>query len=89
MIGLMLLAAAWQLEAPAFESDFAGQSYVEQGAGLALSVREQVADSLNKSLVDEPFPLQFKNTPRYQGDSPLTRYLNERDDSWQLEISSQ
>lgn len=89
MIGLMLLAAAWQFEAPAFESDFASQGYVEQGAGLAPSVREQVADSLNQSLVDEPFPLQFKKTPRYQGDSPLTRYLNERDDSWQLEIGGQ
>lgn len=89
MIGLMLLAAAWQFEAPAFESDFASQGYVEQGTGLAPSVREQVADSLNQSLVDEPFPLQFKKTPRYQSDSPLTRYLNERDDSWQLEIGGQ
>ncbi|WP_042012200.1 hypothetical protein [Aeromonas fluvialis] len=89
MIGLMLLAAAWQFETPAFESDFAVPGYVEQGSELAPSVREQVADSLNRSLIDEPFPLQFKKTPRYQGDSPLIRYLNERDDSWQLEIGDQ
>ncbi|WP_033137754.1 hypothetical protein [Aeromonas finlandensis] len=90
MIEVLLLAVAWQFEAPVFDSEFASQGYVDRGAYLAPATREQVVDSLNKSQVDESFPLQFRKASRYQGDDPLSRYLNERDaDHWQLEVGGQ
>lgn len=88
MINILFMAAAWQFEPPAPPvSDKFPSVVIEQPAGEAKGLREQVQSGL--ALAEEPFPLQFSAPPRYEGESPLVRHLNEKGgDNWQLQLGN-
>lgn len=88
MIGLIMMTAAWQFDPPAPPvSDKFPSVVLEQPAGETKELREQIQSNLG--LADESFPLQFSAQPRYQGESPLVRHLNEKErDNWQLQVGN-
>ncbi|MBL0544985.1 hypothetical protein JD507_07055 [Aeromonas jandaei] len=88
MLSLLLCASLWQFDAPVPAGEPLKEFEItHQEASPAL--RDRVADQLGHGwqAKDPGTRLTFSEpTPRYAGESPLTRMLNDRDDGWESRL---
>ncbi|MCX7130350.1 hypothetical protein [Aeromonas sp.] len=88
MFSLLLCASLWQFDVPVLAGEPLKEfAITHQEATPAL--RDRVADQLGDAWqAKEPNArLTFSDpAPRYAGESPLTRMLNERDDGWESRL---
>ncbi|WP_429123859.1 hypothetical protein [Aeromonas allosaccharophila] len=88
MFSLLLCASLWQFDAPVPAGEPLKEfDITHQEASPAL--RDRVADQLGHAWqAKEPGTrLTFREpAPRYAGESPLTRMLNDRDDGWESRL---
>ncbi|WP_421192589.1 hypothetical protein [Aeromonas jandaei] len=88
MFSLLLCASLWQFDAPVPAGEPLKEFEItHQEASPAL--RDRVADQLGHAwqAKDPVTRLTFSEpAPRYAGESPLTRMLNDRDDGWESRL---
>ncbi|WP_240620044.1 hypothetical protein [Aeromonas jandaei] len=88
MLSLLLCASLWQFDAPVPAGEPLKEFEItHQEASPAL--RDRVANQLGHAwqAKDPSTRLTFSEpAPRYAGESPLTRMLNDRDDGWESRL---
>ncbi len=88
MFSLLLCASLWQFDTTVL-ADKPPKEFAITHQEASPALRERVADQLGHAWqAKEPGTrLTFSEpAPRYAGESPLTRMLNDRDDGWESRL---